>query len=496
MNNILKYITIIALSVTVVSCNKWLDVKPKTKVDREAFYKSEAGFRNALVGCYVKMKKESLYGNNLTMTMIEFMAQNWENTPADPNFEANMKNFRVFKYDDLVVQSRLKSVYLDLYNVIVQANDILAYIETNGDVFTSNDMKNIVKGEALAIRAYCHFDILRLFGQMPNGQGKKVSLPYAEIASINNVPMYDFNTFGSMVIRDLKLAADLLKQSDPIMKYTFAELNDTFTAIRTGIIEDDRYAYRRTRLNYYAVKALEARANLYLGKNSEANACAKEVIEAKYTDTDKLIIALEDSQNDYTNGNWARPNDSFFILNIMNISSYADALFKQDYSLSARDSEEKIKTDLFNNETSDNRQDVWHFWASVGGTKQSTIKKYWQTKDISKPDGGTVKDTDRKQVPMIRLSEMYLIAIETETDIAKANALMKNFKISRGIIYNDLTAEELKKEVIAEYRREFFAEGQMFFVYKRIGADKMLWREEPVTPENYVVPVPITEINR
>lgn len=32
------------------------------------------------------------------------------------------------------------------------------------------------------------------------------------------------------------------------------------------------------------------------------------------------------------------------------------------------------------------------------------------------------------------------------------------------------SVEELKNEVLKEYQKEFYAEGQMYFTYKRIGA--------------------------
>lgn len=55
--------------------------------------------------------------------------------------------------------------------------------------------------------------------------------------------------------------------------------------------------------------------------------------------------------------------------------------------------------------------------------------------------------------------------------------------------------EDLRAEIVNEYRREFFGEGQMFFTYKRMGATTMLWRNEDVSEENYIVALPDTEYN-
>ena len=53
--------------------------------------------------------------------------------------------------------------------------------------------------------------------------------------------------------------------------------------------------------------------------------------------------------------------------------------------------------------------------------------------------------------------------------------------------------EAAKAEIVNEYRREFIAEGQMFFTYKRLGSSTMLWNNTQIKEENYIVPVPASE---
>ena len=48
-------------------------------------------------------------------------------------------------------------------------------------------------------------------------------------------------------------------------------------------------------------------------------------------------------------------------------------------------------------------------------------------------------------------------------------------------------------EILNEYRREFLAEGQMFFAYKRLSTNKMLWNVNSIKEANYIVPVPRSE---
>ena len=102
-------------------------------------------------------------------------------------------------------------------------------------------------------------------------------------------------------------------------------------------------------------------------------------------------------------------------------------------------------------------------------------------------------------IPMLRMSEMYLIAMETTTDLAQANELYTTYMNSCACTVLPesayTTLEDVKAEVINEYRREFVAEGQMFYQYKRMNATSMLWSDDVLTEESYIIPLPRTEYN-
>lgn len=112
----------------------------------------------------------------------------------------------------------------------------------------------MIEGEALAIRAFCQFDILRLFGQLPQGGTKKVSLPYSYTTSIDEMPKYyDFDAYVANLTADIEKAETLLKATDPAMDTPLRKLNTSSSS------DDDFLKYRQSRLNYWAVRALHAR---------------------------------------------------------------------------------------------------------------------------------------------------------------------------------------------------------------------------------------------
>ena len=53
--------------------------------------------------------------------------------------------------------------------------------------------------------------------------------------------------------------------------------------------------------------------------------------------------------------------------------------------------------------------------------------------------------------------------------------------------------DEVRSLIVDEYRREFYAEGVMFYTYKRNGMSTMLWNADEMTEDEYIVPLPDTE---
>ena len=68
-----------------------------------------------------------------------------------------------------------------------------------------------------------------------------------------------------------------------------------------------------------------------------------------------------------------------------------------------------------------------------------------------------------EKIPLIRLGEMYLIAAEASGDVTYLNALRN----ARGISSRYDVAAVTEEALDAEYRKEFFAEGQYFYFLKR-----------------------------
>ena len=474
------------------SCSDWLNVMPKEQTSAKDLFTTYDGYCDALNGCYIKLKDRSLYGEKLTMGDIEYLGQLWR-TPREVTAVAHeIKNFN---YAGDYTKSMINTVYANLYNIIAQANMIINSMPEYGSAIGVASKRAVIEGEALAIRAFCHFDILRLFGQLPQNGTLTVSLPYAETVSpFAYAPYYNYNDFVKKIEDDLLRAISLLQDNDPLFSLTYGQL--------TGTDEPDQFMrFRQSRFSYWAVKALQARFYLYTGAKDKAYAAAKSVVEATGADGNPLLTlsGLDDMVNNYH----ACPSEALMQLNVYNIMDYAVSVLGTGMGMVVSSNNLVLAYDMYEAlfqgyELSNRARGVWDpTYTDFDGDRYAIFLKYYY--NTAQSASTVVELTKRQVVPILRLSEMYLILLETTTDLAEANSRWYEYLISHGINPSLITPftslTEVMTEVVKLYRIELAGEGQLFYMYKRMGSTYMLGRTEAITERNYIAPLPETEFN-
>ena len=98
---------------------------------------------------------------------------------------------------------------------------------------------------------------------------------------------------------------------------------------------------------------------------------------------------------------------------------------------------------------------------------------------------------------MLRMSEVYLILMETTTSLEEANVLYVEYMRARSVNVSETFAslDEVRDFILSEIRREFYAEGHMFYAYKRLGIKQMLWGSKEVGEAEYIWPLPDSEFD-
>jgi hypothetical protein len=313
--------------------------------------------------------------------------------------------------------------------------------------------------------------------------------PYVTTLSKIPNPLISYVQYQSLLLQDLTDAENLLKPVDPILNYSLLDLGRPGSITQTTFNPSDTYfAYRYLRMNYYAVKALQARANLWFGKSQAAYSAAKVVISAVNPDgSTKFRLGIA---SDMTAANYSLTPEHIFGIYDFALSTKYATLFANG-TLKKGTAATTVTSQLYGSTGTDIREvSLWLLITQSNQAKTYICQKY------NVPATAASGFADLNRIPLIRLSEMYFIAIETTTDPAEALTLWTAFRTARNIVVTPLPADPLlvQAALLTEYRKEFIAEGQAFYAFKRLNAPKtsIIWVPAAATL-NYIFPLPKTE---
>ena len=470
-------------SLLFCSCSSWIDIKPSDRLSEDMLFEDRQGFEKAINGVYVGLADRSLYGRTLTAGSIDLMGQ-YYNYGSGTDINSLVASYN-YEYDD--VKSIFQSVWEKAYALIVNCNIIVEKCDVQKEVLP-DVYYGIYKGEALALRAMLHLDILRLFGPVYDETTKtEECLPYVTNSDTEISPLISAEKFLGKVIDDLEEAAALLKETDPII--TEGVRN---SASPTG---DNSLYYRQYRLNYYAVNALLARAYLWGHDTENALRVAEEILAEVQVEESEIFPFVSSSAA----ANASNP-DRIFSTEVMfslydsyRESEIYDALFVYTldnlYTLPGEFLTTGPIKVLYDDEN-DYRYKMWATNTNAGKTVLY-CRKYQD-----------VNASYNYMIPLVRLSEVYLIAAECTDNLETAKTYLNKVRASRGCFSRTPTQESLQDEITNEFRREFLGEGQMFFFYKRHNMFKIPSGKDvngtgtiDMLASYYVVPLPDSEIN-
>jgi len=437
---------IVITCLWLFSCDSFTETDlPKTQLIKTAVFQDIKTATAALSDCYAQMRDYSMITGN-SDGLSSLLGNYADELTYYGVSDSPLQNF--YNHTLLPSNSGVSVLWNSSYNQIYAANAIVEGVDNSTAI--TGDNRNRLKGEALFIRAFIHFNLVNLFGDIPY----ITSTDYKTNTMISKQTQADVYNH---IIADLLEAKELLPET-----YTSAQ---------------------RIRPNKYTVSALLARVFLYTENWQLAENEASVIINktALYQWQDNLdLVFLKDSPSTI----WQlHPG-------VAGLNTIEGRTF---IFTSAPPNIEAISPELLHAfEAGDQRKNHW-----LGSVNDGTDTYYFPFKYKLDTNSGTSQEYSI----IFRLDEQYLIRAEARIHLGKlAEAKNDINKIrQRATLANTAasTSEELSQAVLQERRVELFTEfGHRWFDLKRTGKTatvlsviKSTWKDR-----DNLLPLPASEL--
>ena len=477
------------------SCSDWFEVTPENEISKEDLFATYDGYRTALNGIYRNLSGEALYGNNLSWGFISFLGQNYNPASWIAMYDVSGSVMN-YDYENADVKRVTQAIWEAAFNTVANCNVLIQNAEQQGNDFfyEGENERNILIGEAKGIRALVHFDMLRLFAPAPVTGDDAAYVPYVSEYLTSHPTHLPTSVVLDSIIHDLKHAQKLLAYNDTLynldmMKSASMRFDGNVTSTAKG---GDFFAYRGTRMNYVAATALLARVYQYKGDKATAYEYAKEVYRF-YNEKTWYGFTPENNISN-TNVEFRRCKlfeDILLAFYNTNIYEVYDNYIRAHFYWLGNYCPIKNSTNLFAGDEQDFR---YRYLIGSNTTSTGFSLKWVPVKDVS-----ALWNVQYQYplLPVMRMSEVFYIMSEYLADhnLTEAISILNTLKRARGAdeVGTSLTRDAFLEVLYNDATREFIAEGQTFYLYKRLNRS-MYNGEYPIDMTGkYVIPLPDSE---
>ncbi len=418
-----KYLLLfIVFASLFTSCDDELETFPTSEIAADEAFRNEGDFANAVRGMYIAMLDGNYYGGDLQG--FDVMTDNLLLSPEG-------RQSQRFRHDwAYSPNSGFASYMADAYEVVQDANFILLNIDNLED----GDFKNNIKGEALAVRALAHFDIVRYFAKIPTQSGdagSSLAMPYVTLPDPNDLPArITVSEYYANLVNDLTLAAELINISN---------------GASNGIFQ----------MGKNAVNGILARVQLHNG-NWQAAVDAANKVTATIAERANYVGIWNDSSADGV------------IFKLQN-DDVSNVTLGVPYSQTANGIKDEYVPDYafyLQYEDGDIRKAAFFETSPFGGNVYNHVMKWY-----SSISTGALGVVDAK---IIRASEVMLTKAEALAEMGQDGPALDALNAVRAKRYSDFvpgieTGSFLKTAIALERRLELAFEGSRFSDLKRKG---------------------------
>jgi starch-binding outer membrane protein, SusD/RagB family len=163
--NMKKIIYLIVAGLVINSCNN-LDLQPLDKLPASSGYKTSAEFDGAIFAAYSSI--QDFWGTS-TETLSE-SGEYWKiSVVTSDDVKAEANSDQISKSADVLnikpSDIPFAAIYTQIYEGIYRCNTVLEYLKLKNEL--TDNQKSQFEGEAKFLRAFFHFEALKLWGKTP-----------------------------------------------------------------------------------------------------------------------------------------------------------------------------------------------------------------------------------------------------------------------------------------------------------------------------------------
>lgn len=445
--------SLLALWMVAASCLGDLDVKPADIKDQSVAFETVDDVEAGVLGAYAGLTGHSI---KISSLMADENMLPLENTGASGSL--------MYSWQHDASTPEVLPAWQSNYQAIDRANRILAVIDGVHAEAPELERRHRLKGELLALRAYCHLELLRHYAV--NYAPASPGVPVMTRSQVSQPARNTVAEVFAQVRKDLAAAKPLLPST----------WNDP------------------DRITKLAVAAMEARTALYQEDWDAAISAANEVIAAVPLATAQQFddIWSDDAKHEVIWKLKREPIDERF-----------GGFYRAPGGMIQYAPSFKLLA------TFDQQNDI-RFATWIADLDASATATRWT---VTKYVGGQSSNLNMADIKLFRVSEMYLIRAEAQVrrpaiNLAAANAdlqALRSQRISNYVHSNYNTAALAMAAVEEERFRELAFEGHRYFDLRRWKKDIVRLPQDmvsvggtvftlPTSRKFYYMPIPFEEM--
>jgi len=443
--------TFLFTAILFSSCENFLSRESAMDIADSEMFSDAASLENARIGLYNTLQNQYYYGG-----YYQLIADAYSDNGATGGYD-NLDLDEIGYLEASPDNVYLENIWTAIYQTIYAANAILEVVDEIQDPLLTDAVRNNTRGEALAIRAMAHFDLLRMFGahwDINSPYGIPVILEVLtplEVRGRNTVA----ETYDA-IITGLQEAESLLTNTDPNQEL--------------DVLKGPQF------MTYTACKALQARVYRCAGTDLFA------AFDAAYTASEGF--ATLSGEMTYMSVFQGYSEESVFELDF-------NAQDKSYFNALTYAREDALRSEV--NFLADADLDL--FFDGRPGDIRADLVDFINNDVSIEPDGRTQKYRGElfqdNHALIFRYAELLLIMAESK-GYPDGNSELNTLRAARGLLPDfPLSADDFRNMLMDERRAELNFEGDRYFDLAHFGMVEEILGDG-VLP---CLPIPNREIN-